>query len=247
MSETRPTDWFDHAFDELYADLYSHRDDSEARRLVQTLEERFALRGAVLDVACGAGRLLDPLRSTFGASIGIDRSDPLLRRARRRGSVSPLVRGDMRDLPFVAAAFGSAVSLFTSFGYFDTVEQDGRALREVGRILVPAGRFVLDYLNPTTTIRHLIPSSIRQVGSVAVEERRWVDPSGPFLRKEVSVKGDAPMRYQERIRLYDAPSLQSLCLAAGLRVCALWGGYDGSVYDPDRSSRLILLCEKDSA
>lgn len=243
----RPIDWFDQAFDELYADLYSHRDDSEARRLVQSLEERFPLQGPVLDVACGAGRLLEPLRAAFGASVGIDRSAPLLRRARARGVASPLIRGDMRELPFASRSLGSAVSLFTSFGYFDSVEQDSQALREVGRILPPAGRFVLDYFNPDTTVRHLIPSSIRQVGSLAVEERRWVDPSGPYVRKEVSVMGDEPVQYQERIRLYDAATLQSLCSAARLRVRELWGSYDGSGYDPDRSPRLILLCEREQS
>jgi SAM-dependent methyltransferase len=247
MSDPRPTDWFDLAFDELYADLYSHRDDCEARVLVHSLQEKFPLRGAVLDVACGAGRLLEPLRAAFGESVGIDRSAALLHRARARGSSSPLVRGDMRELPFRSGTFGSAVSLFTSFGYFDSVEQDRQALCEVGRTLAPSGRFVLDYLNPDTTIRHLIPSSVRRVGSVVVQERRWVDPSGPYLRKEVSVTGDEPVRYEERIRLYDAVGLQSLTSAARLRVEAFWGSYEGASYDRDHSPRLILLCEREDA
>ena len=74
-----------------------------------------------------------------------------------------------------------------------------------------------------------------------------MDPTGPFLRKEVSVTGDEPVRYEERIRLYDAAGLQSLTSAARLRVEALWGEYDGAPYDRETSSRLILLCEREDA
>jgi SAM-dependent methyltransferase len=235
MSKARPADWFDRAFDALYAELYSHRDDSEATQLVGSLAERFPLRGTVLDIGCGAGRLLDPLRAAFGSSVGLDRSWVLLRRARSRAVLVPLVRGDMRELPFADGVLGSAVSLFTSFGYFDNVAEDERALREAGRVLAPGGRFVLDYLNPEVT---------RQVGPVMVEERRWVDPSGPFLRKEVSVAGDESVRYEERVRLYAPSHLESLCEAVGLGVRALWGGYDGAAYDPEGSSRIIVLAER---
>ncbi|MCA9728879.1 MAG: class I SAM-dependent methyltransferase, partial [Candidatus Eisenbacteria bacterium] len=235
---------FDRAFDSLYADLYAHRDDGEARQLVRTLAERFPLVGPVLDIACGTGRLLAPLSGAFAGAVGIDRSPALLRRAREREGGHALVRGDMRELPFAAGAFGAAVSLFTSFGYFDREAEDRAVLAEAARVLTRHGRFVLDYLNPGPTVAHLIPRSSRIVGDREVEERRWLDESGPFLRKEVRVAGDPPVVYQERVRLYEPDRLVAQLSACGLEVRDRWGGYQGQEYAAEQSARLILLAER---
>ncbi len=62
--------------------------------------------GTVLELGCGTGRLCLPLGRAGVSLVGIDRSQPMLARARRRltrarlaGRVS-LVRGDIRMLPF---------------------------------------------------------------------------------------------------------------------------------------------------
>ena len=73
---------------------------------------------------------------------GVDLSEPMLEEARARSPNLPgtplYVRWDARDLPF-REQFDGAVSLFTSFGYFDDAEDDRRILRGVARALVPGG------------------------------------------------------------------------------------------------------------
>src|SRR5688572_2572741 len=62
--------------------------------------------GPVLELGCGTGRIAIPLGRAGVHVVGIDRSDPMLARARtriRRARVSgriDLVRGDIRYLPF---------------------------------------------------------------------------------------------------------------------------------------------------
>ncbi len=65
--------------------------------------------GPVLELGCGTGRISIPLGRAGVSIVGIDRSEPMLARARQRirrarlGGRVRLIRGDIRYLPFLAA------------------------------------------------------------------------------------------------------------------------------------------------
>src|SRR6187401_3676231 len=70
--------------------------------------------GKVLELGCGTGRVSLPLARAGVELVGVDRSAPMLERARRRIARSPnrrpakcldLVRADIRALPFAARSF----------------------------------------------------------------------------------------------------------------------------------------------
>ncbi len=239
------TEWFRHAFDEFYLHLYAHRDLDEAERFVATLRERFALRGPVLDVACGPGRFLRALAGEEQV-FGLDLSRPLLHRARQilRREPPPLIRADMRRLPVRSGSQAWALLLFTSFGYFAHEREDEQVLRELARVLARGGRLALDFLNAAEVVRTLVPESRREVAGRDVREVRWLD--GPFLRKRVVVRasGFPEAVYDERIRLYSAEELRALLESAGLEVRAVLGDYAGREFDRERSPRCILISGK---
>lgn len=96
----------------------------------------------VLDVGCGTGVLLEQLASAVpGAALtGIDASAGMLRIARGRlAGKARLVRGFGEALPFVDAAFDAVVSS-SAFHFF---VEPRRALREMARVLRPAGQLVM--------------------------------------------------------------------------------------------------------
>jgi ubiquinone/menaquinone biosynthesis C-methylase UbiE len=95
------------------------------------------LGAAVLDVGCGTGVFLR-LCADRGASVaGLDATERLLARARRRVPEADLRLGDMQALPFADDAF-DLVTGFTSFFYAD---DPAAALREAAR--VARGRVVV--------------------------------------------------------------------------------------------------------
>jgi len=65
--------------------------------------------GLVLELGCGTGRISIPLGRAGVSIVGIDRSEPMLARARQRirrarlGGRVRLIRGDIRYLPFLTA------------------------------------------------------------------------------------------------------------------------------------------------
>ena len=240
------TEWFEQWFGEEYHVLYPHRDEEEARRAV-ALVNRAAPWDAgtwVLDLACGAGRHAAELERLGARVVGFDLSPSMLRRA--RASVhGPLVRGDMRALPFRPASFGLAVNLFTSFGYFRDDAEHRVVVRQVAQSLRPGGRFVLDYLN-VDNVRRTLRSDTEEIDGAATEVRvrRRFSEEGKYVVKEIEL-GAENRSFQERVRLFTPAELTTLLEDEGLRVDAQFGDYDGGPLDA-RATRTILVATRAS-
>ena len=234
------TEWFEEWFGEEYLHVYPHRDDAEAERLVRLLEAR-GVGGpgrTVLDLACGPGRHAAALARAGARVVGLDLSRALLCAARRRHA-GPLVRGDMRRLPFRAAAFDVVVNLFTSFGYFASDAEHAAVIAEVARVLRPGGRFVLDYLNAPAVRAGLVPRDERLTGGSRVVQERRISEDGRYVVKSIHVSGDS-RTFTERVRLFERTELEALLAARGIRAEAVAGDYDGGSHSGE-SPRLILI------
>jgi SAM-dependent methyltransferase len=136
------------------AALYDHE---YRRRRADVNYYRALARGAseVLELGCGSGRLLVPLVRDGVRAVGLDYSQPMLRRcAERLARLKPaarsralLVRGDFRGFalgrrfPLVVCPFNAMMHLYS--------RADQRAfLAAVRAHLAPRGLFAFDVLNP---------------------------------------------------------------------------------------------------
>lgn len=233
--------WYRDWFGEAYLELYPHRDAEEAERGVDLfLELASPGRGErVLDLACGAGRHLPFLDGAGLRPVGLDLSRPLLDRARERWA-GPLVRADMRSLPFGSGAFGGVVQFFTSFGYFRSRDEDRRVLEEVRRVLRGGGAFLLDFLNAEQVRRDLVPEDVQEIEGRTVRQRRRIEEDTVVKEIEIGGRGrEDPERFEERVRLYEPAELGSMLEDAGLRLRERRGDYDGSDFEAG-SPRLLL-------
>ncbi|MET3980394.1 ubiquinone/menaquinone biosynthesis C-methylase UbiE [Mucilaginibacter sp. UYP25] len=92
----------------------------------------------LLDVGCGSG-LFGDLVSLTGAKVtGIDASERLIERAKKRNPIIHFVSGEMEELPFEDNSF-TIVCGFNSFQYAANVQN---ALVEAKRVLQPGGKLV---------------------------------------------------------------------------------------------------------
>jgi ubiquinone/menaquinone biosynthesis C-methylase UbiE len=98
-------------------------------------------RGHVLEIGVGTG-LSFPHYPQEVELVGVEPSEPMLRRARKRadglGHAVTLVQAPAEHLPFEDASFDTVVSL----AVLCSVRDPRRALDEVRRVLRPGGRFV---------------------------------------------------------------------------------------------------------
>jgi len=112
--------------------------DGRWRRL--TAETAVRPGDRVLDAACGTGDLAIADRRAGAAHVtGLDFSEQMLARARRKAADVEWVQGDLLALPFEDGSFDAAT---VGFGVRN-VDDLSLALRELRRVLRPGGRLAI--------------------------------------------------------------------------------------------------------
>jgi demethylmenaquinone methyltransferase / 2-methoxy-6-polyprenyl-1,4-benzoquinol methylase len=104
----------------------------------------------VLDACCGTGDLAIAARREGGQVTGVDFSERMLERARRKSPEIEWVQADVMALPFEDASFDSVT---VGFGVRNVADlEDG--LRELRRVLRPGGKLgVLEITRPGGLLR----------------------------------------------------------------------------------------------
>jgi SAM-dependent methyltransferase len=195
----------------------------------------------VLDLCCGPARHSLILAQKGFEVTGVDRSPFLLSKARERtaGTGVELVESDMRD--FVRpGAFDLALSLFTSFGYFDTREEDLAVLRNVRASLKPDGVFVVDVTSKEYVISQDCATHWEQLPSGEIQVSHYdVFPGWGRLRVHwLLVDGERARRFAFEHNLYSGQELAALLERAGFADVRLFGSLDGTPYDA-AATRLV--------
>ncbi|HVS30175.1 MAG TPA: class I SAM-dependent methyltransferase [Thermoanaerobaculia bacterium] len=233
--------WYQEWFGEEYLELYSYRDETEAKKQVAFFNRQFgSIGGPVLDLACGMGRHMQELAAAGYQGVGCDLSWVLLRTGEIEYGAMPVARADMRMLPFRDATFRGLVSFFTSFGYFPTERENAHVVSEMSRVLDGGAAFLFDYLNVHRELEKMVQRETRQtpLGEVAIE--RWFDGSDRSFNKRITI-GDK--RYLERVRGYDLDEIAVMFASCNLSIRHAFGNFDGSEFTRT-SPRLILVGSK---
>ncbi|MFI7120069.1 class I SAM-dependent methyltransferase [Amycolatopsis sp. NPDC049868] len=148
--------------------------------------------GDVLEVAVGTGLNL-PLYPGEVTLTGIDLSDGMLAiargRAERLGHPVTLRRADAHDLPFDDDSFDTVVCTLG----LCAIPDDGKALREMARVLRPGGKLIL--------LDHIVSSSRAVRGLQWIAEKITVPMAGEhFLRRPFDKIGDLGLAVEQRER-----------------------------------------------
>jgi demethylmenaquinone methyltransferase/2-methoxy-6-polyprenyl-1,4-benzoquinol methylase len=170
--------------------------DQRWRRLTADAAVRSGDR--VLDACCGTGDLAVADARAGGRVVGLDFSERMLERARRKSAEVDWVQGDLLELPFEDASFDAAT---VGFGVRNVADLE-RALRELRRVLRSGGRLaILEITTPR--------------GPLRVFYRLWFDRIVPLLGK-VLRGGSAYTYLPASVRRFPGPEdLAALLGAAG--------------------------------
>lgn len=219
--------------------------------------------GPVLELGCGTGRLLAPIARnwvTCGITdrrlIGLDRSSPMLARARRRLARVPrpgrpaLVRGDVRALPvrarslgMVVAAYGLLQSLLDDRDLDATLAAAAAGLSRGGWLgidLVPDLQIWEEYTQRVPLRGRLSAgTSLTLVESVRQDRRKGLTI---FDEEYVERRGRVVRRHQFQLTFRTLSMDQTLARVerAGFRIVAVNGSYAGEAWHPDADVWLIL-------
>jgi len=240
--------WFEKSFREDYVMVYQHRDESSADAEINNLLSRLPIKreGRVLDLCCGSGRHSRALAKRGYDVVGVDLSPVLLDLAKEQNTYpnATFFQYDMREIPF-QAEFDIVVNLFTSFGYFDSDEENAKVIFNMAKALKTGGEVVIDYLNPAYVKANLVPHSTRETNGLLIEERRWIEDAR--VKKEITVRDaeeSEPRHYLEQVRLYEEPDMRKMLIQAGFTDIQLFGDYAFDPYRTEESPRMIFYAVK---
>jgi len=299
-----PKRWFEDFFGADYLVRYVHPEtDAQVEAIDKILHLRKGSR--ILDVACGSGRHTIGLAKRGYRMTGFDLSRALLAEARksaRLAQVKPtFVEGDMRRLRFTNAfdaaismftsfgyfdapeedrevlrgiaralhprgkflmemfkfvegdmrrlrftnAFDAAISMFTSFGYFDGPEEDREVLRGIARALHPRGKFLMEMFNRDSLVASLPNQSwqARDDGTVVLEDASFDLLRGRFETRQVILDRKGTREFTASVRAYTLAELKEMLDSVGLSLHRVLGGLDLSPYTA-RSRRMVLYAVK---
>ncbi len=111
--------------------------------VLRQLKELIPTPGRSLDLGCGPGYLCSLLADCGFDAYGVDISENMLSRARRRDARVHFARGDEKELPFSENQF----DLITAFGLLEYIENRRLYLSRVVELLAPGGILVLSNSN----------------------------------------------------------------------------------------------------
>lgn len=257
MTNTPTEGW--HGWDD-YAAFYDWENQRTLGRhdvrFWQSLAERE--RGPVLELGCGTGRVSLPVARTGARVVGVDRSEPMLARARRRirrARWAPgidLIRADIRLLPFrVEASFGLVMA---PYGVLQSLvrERDLSAtLDSVARVTAPRGLFGIDlvpdvprwseYRNRVTLHeRTRRGSTITLTESVRQDRARHLTIFDQrFLERRPSVR-PVVRHFALTFRTLSVQQVVRRVEKRGFEVEGVLGDYDGQPWDRRADVWLVL-------
>lgn len=236
------TPWYERWFDENYLVLYRHRNRRDAEEQVRLIIDTLDLHvdNSILDLACGEGRYT-ALFNELGYSVtGMDLSETLVNCGKERYPGLELEVGDMRR---IHGQFDAILSLFTSFGYFDSDNENEQVIQSVFYALNPGGAFWLDFLNAQQVEETLVPRSITDIspGIRAVENRKI--ENGRIIKDIYFSNHGEEKHYRESVRLFTCSQLEHMFQRTGFHITQRFGDYHGRSWEP-LSPRTILVGRK---
>jgi ubiquinone/menaquinone biosynthesis C-methylase UbiE len=217
--------------------------------------------GQVLELGCGTGRVSLPLARAGVNLVGIDRSAPMLDRARRRITPSPtrqlarrlrFVRGDIRALPFDAGAFPMVLAPYGILQSLIRPRDLTATLASVARVLAGGGTFGIDlvpdvpkwreYQNRVQLRGRAGGAQLTLIESVRQDPKRHLTT---FEQKYVERRGRQTRehRFDLTFRTLSVRQMTGQLERAGFRVDAVLGDYRGRPWD-DRADVWIILAKK---
>lgn len=223
-------------FTEISDDLGRYDEYSDAARAIAQAFPP-ASYPAALDICCGIGKMSKALSACGYSVTGLDLSAEQLDIARRISPGPQYIRSDMGTLP--PGPFDLLLNVYTSFGYYQSEEEDLSVLPAWFAALKPGGVLIMELADMDRA-------------------RNRIDKSGLLVRNHNGVQETLTMDWEKRIltveyeknhsqwtcltRLYEKEYLREALLAAGFIDVGIFGSFDLKSKEAD--DNLVLIATK---
>ena len=235
--------WFNTPF---YHILYQHRDFDEAEKFIDCLMDKLdpLAHSTILDLACGKGRHAYYLAKKGYKVKGVDLSSESIDSAKRDFRLENLsfcvhdMRLDMQD-----ERFDYVFNFFTSFGYFDSLEDNKKVIEVMSNSLNSGGMLVIDFLNAVKAAQNIVSEEAKELNNISFEIERKLESN--ILVKDIRFHHNKEdYHYQEKVQALRLGDFKSLIKNTELYLLEIYGDYALNAFDETNSDRLIMVFKK---
>ena len=230
--------WFDSPY---YHILYKDRNYREAQHFMDNLTHYLNLpeKAKVLDLACGKGRHSIYLNQLGFNVIGADLSERSIAEASKNTNDSLHFQvHDMRDS--FEEKFDAIFNLFTSFGYFESDDDNLTTLKAMKDSLTDYGFAVIDFMNVNQVINSLVPEEVKTVDNIEFHLKRYVQDG--HIYKEIDFEDQGKKyHFTEKVKALTLSDFQEMMDEAGIFLLDVFGDYKLKKFHKNDSERLIMI------
>jgi cyclopropane fatty-acyl-phospholipid synthase-like methyltransferase len=233
--------WFDSPY---YSILYKNRSDEEAALFLDNLTTKLDLpdRARVLDLACGKGRHSIYLNKKHFRVVGIDLSNNSIAHAKKYETETlHFETGDMRYFN-LSLKFDAIFNLFTSFGYFESLEDNIKVLSNIKGHLLKDGFFVMDYFNAYKVEEALIPHEVKELDGYKFDISKEISNGQIIKTIAFDVEGQA-FSFQEKVQLLYDEAINEMLASSGFEILHTFGNYQLDSFNTKSSDRYIVIAK----
>jgi SAM-dependent methyltransferase len=210
----------------------------------------------VLELACGTGRILQPISDAGFAATGIDLSPGMLAEARRKAqagnSSARYLQEDVRSFS-LGQRFALIFIAGNSICHLHDIDSFEACMARVREHLAEGGRFIVDVFVPRLQLLLTDPESRQPFseyddpdgsGRVVVTHTSRYDAITQIKSVKTFHKfsdGTPEIEGSLKLRMYFPQELQALLRYSGLRVLAAYGAYDSTPLTSASAKQIYVM------
>ncbi len=230
--------WFDTPY---YHILYKDRDKREAKQFMDNLTSFLKLpkNAEILDLACGRGRHSVYLNELGYQVIGADLSSENIKFAKQYENATLQFKQHDMCVPF-PKKFDAVFNLFTSFGYFESEEDNLRTIKAIKSELKKGGFGVIDFLNVDHVKRNFVEQETKVVEEITFRIHKKIEQK--HIIKDIAFKDEGTsFHFTEKVRALTLQDFMEYFTEANATLLHCFGDYQLNEFDKESSERLILI------
>ena len=237
-SENWFTTWFDSPY---YHILYKNRNEVEAQGFMDNITHYLNMpeNGTILDLACGKGRHSIYLNKLGYQVTGVDLSENSIAIANQSSNATLQFKThDMREQ--LNENFDGVFNLFTSFGYFDTHEDNIKTLKAIKESINEYGFGVIDFFNTDYIIENLVAEETKEIDGITFNIKRTVENNKIIKEIRFSDNGETYF-FKEKVAAFKLTDFEAMMEEAGIYLLEIFGDYKLRKFYKTQSERLIMI------
>lgn len=230
--------WFDSPY---YHILYKDRDYEEAQLFMDNIVHYLNLpeEAKILDLACGKGRHAIYLNQMGFDVTGADLSSNSIAEAKKsENKTLHFQEHDMR-MPF-EEKFDAIFNLFTSFGYFESDDDNLTTLKAMKESLTEYGFAVIDFMNVPQVIANLVPEEVKTVDNIDFHIKRYLKDNHIYKEIDFEDQGQK-FHFTEKVKALRLEDFETLMEQADIFLLDIFGDYKLRKFHKMESERLIMI------